>query len=520
MLANGNEQELSDNVALDISGLLDPRTREYQDAVRLTPATLAHYRTQGKWIPARHLLYAAGEIAHEVSQGDARIIVEMPPRHGKSELDSVHVPVWFLDRWPHLNVILGTHGSELSTGFGRRVRDAFIEDNGAFLRAKVRDDVQRTDFWMTTAGGSMLSAGIGGPMVGHGGHLILIDDYVKNFADAMSDTVSDSTWDWFRSVVYTRLEPGGSIIILATRWPSPKGDLIGRVLAQEPGQWHRIRFPAFAEEHDVLGRAPGEALWPERGFNEVRLARTQSMLGEWLFASLYQQSPRDAEGIKVDISQFREVDNVPEPIKHRWVRSWDIASTDRKKRKKSDFTVGALLASQGRPGSPFINTFVGDMVRGQWAPSQVETEILQTARSDGVEVPIVIEQEPGSSGKAYAEHLATNILAGFNVTIQPSSGGNKIVKNQPYLAAVNHGRITLVRATWNKAHKDEVKDFPNAPHDDTVDAAAQGYNYLFSTVLLSPTWGRGDANPGVNRSLIIQPKTRKLVTGVTFGRHR
>lgn len=518
MTTAAEPQDITDNVALDISGMLDPRTREYQEAIRLTPATLAHYRTGGKWIPARHLLHASSVIAHEVSQGDARIIVEMPPRHGKSELDSVHVPVWFLDRWSHLNVILGTHGSELSTGFGRRVRDAFIEDDGQFLRAKVRDDVQRTDFWMTTAGGSMLSAGIGGPMVGHGGHLIIIDDYVKNFADAMSDTVSDSTWDWFRSVVYTRLEPGGSIIILATRWPSPKGDLIGRVLAQEPNQWLRIRFPAFAESHDVLGRVPGEPLWPERGYTAQRLQRIQSMLGEWLFASLYQQDPRDAEGIKVDVDQFRFVDNIEKPLELRWVRSWDIASTDRKKRKKSDFTSGSLLGTQGKPGSPFITTYFADLVRGQWAPSMVETQILTTAQSDGVGVPIVIEQEPGASGKAYAEHLATNILAGYNVTIQPSSGGNKIVKDQPYLAAVNHGRITLVRATWNDVHKAEVKDFPNAAHDDTVDSTAQGYNHLFTTAMLSPTWGRELGT--TTKSQIIQPKTKKLVTGCVFGRTR
>lgn len=503
-----------DDAAINFTGMLDPRSREYQEVVRLTPATLAQYRTRGQWQPAKHLLYAAAEIAAEVSQGDARIIVEMPPRHGKSELDSVHTPIWFLDRWPHLNVMLATFASELSEGFGRRVRDAFIEDDGQFLRAQIRDDVQRTDFFMTTAGGCMMATGIGGVMTGRGAHLLIIDDYVKNFEAAMSEAINEKTWMWFLSTAYTRLEPGASIIVLATRWPAPKGDLIGRILQKEGHRWKRIRFPALAEPGDLLGRQPGEALWPERGYHRDRLLRTKSLIDGWLFDALYQQNPRGAETVTANVDMIRIVDKIPDFVRCRWVRSWDLAASEK---KRSDYTVGTLLGTEGRPGSPFAVTTVCDVKRERLSPEKVELLMQETAKADGVEVEIVIEQEPGASGVAYADHIVKNVLPQFNVTVVPTAGAHKIVRANPYMAAVNHGRIAYVRAVWNDICKDELKDFSGGggEHDDTVDSAAMGYNHLFTIPQLSAVWGRS----GDQRVLTIQqPKTRKLVKGCVFGR--
>lgn len=501
---------------VDLTGMLDPRTKEYQQAVRMTPATLAHYRTQGKWMPAKHLLYASAIIASEVRQGDARIILEMPPRHGKSELASVHTPIWFLDEWPHLNVILTTYASDLSTSFGRRVRDAFIEDNSTFLRARIREDVQRTSEFQTEEGGGMISVGIGGPITGKGGHLLIVDDYVKNFEEAMSVTTNEATWNWFLSTFYTRIEPGGSVIILATRWPSPDGDLIGKVMAKEPGMWKVIRFPAEAEANDPLGRAEGDPLWPEKGHTKARLVRTRSLLDNWIYSAMYQQDPKPLKGMSINIEMLRYVDKIEHPLELRWVRSWDLAASDKSK-KKSDYTVGTLMGTRGKPGSPFMQTYLAEQIREHWSPDEVEIGLRETAMSDGVEIPIVIEQEPGASGKAYAQHLATNILAGFTVIINPASA-SKLARAQPYIAAVNHGRVSLLKADWNKVHKDELKEFPGGKHDDTVDSADQGYNYLFQKMLLSPTWGRELGTQTLQR--VQQPKTRKLVKGCVFGRSR
>jgi len=494
---------------LDLSNLLDTRTQDYQDALRLTPATMAYYRTQGRWKPARHLLYIASEVAHEISKGNARIIIEIHPRSGKSELISVHTPIWFLDKFPEQNVILTTYASDLSTRFGRRVRDAFIEDDGGFLRAKIREDVQRTDVFQTSQGGGMMSVGIGGAITGFGANLLLVDDYVKNFTEAMSEVTNAATWDWFRSTAYTRLEPGASVIVLATRWGI--NDLIGHIIKAEPGVWRRLRLPALAEaEGDPLGRTEGQALWPER-YDEKRLLAIKSFIGTYLFNSMYQQNPQKAEDNTCDVSMIRKVDSIPNAQLVRWVRSWDFAAT---KTRKSDWTVGSLVGTDGEPGSTLATTYIGDMVRDQLKPAQVETLVRKTAEADGASVPIVIEQEPGAAGKAQAEHFATSVLRGFIVVIRPSAAGNKIAKANPYVAAVSHGRVVWLRASWNKAHEDELTEWPAPPHDDTVDATAGGYNHLHQSQLLVPTWGRAPTTLTAGN----QSRGIKLVTGCVFGR--
>lgn len=527
-------------IQLAVEGLLDPRSAEYQSAVKLTPATMAHYRTQGKWVPATHLMYISSILATEISQGDARIIIEVPPRHGKSELTSVHTPIWFIEHFPWAFVLLTTYAADLATGFGRRVRDAFLQDNGQFLKAKVRDDVQRTDHFLTTEGGGMGSVGIGGPITGRGAHLLLIDDYIKNWAEASSDLVLQAIWDWFTTTAYTRLEPGGSCVILATRWVLD--DLIGRLKAQDKSHvWQVIRLPAIAEQAnddpenfvapDALGRQAGEALWSYR-YPIEKLTQIQSIIGDFMFSAMYQQDPKRAGDVKADVSQIRIVDSIPNMEKYRWARSWDLAATgDEKnakgKKKKSDFSVGTLMGAEGRPGSSTASTAIADVKRGKWKPKEVEDKLLATAEEDGKNVPILIEQEPGASGKSWANHLKTIVLRDYKVLILPPSGGNKFIRAQPYCASVSNGRIIYLRAAWNKVCKDELEKFPNDRHDDTVDSAAQGYNYLHQTKLLLPTWGRTGELTGMQQTEAgivygqrVADVGTKLIRGCTWGRPR
>jgi predicted phage terminase large subunit-like protein len=161
------------------------------------------------------------------------------------------------------------------------------------------------------------------------------------------------------------------------------------------------------------------------------------------------------------------------------------------------------------------------MIREQLGPAALELRMRETAEADGYEVEIVIEQEPGSSGKAYAEHLATNVLRGYRVEIKPSGGHNKWVRAQPYIAAVGHGRISMLRADWNEPHKKELKAFPTpGVHDDTVDSASQGYNKLHQSKILNPTWGRRPEDstqiivPGTG---VIRGTSHKMVRGIVWG---
>ena len=497
----------------DLEASLDPRTREFQDLVRLTPATLAHYRTQGKWIPAPHLLYIASIIASELVRGDARIIIEVPPRHGKSELLSVHTPIWFMEKFPWAQVILTTYAAELSTEFGRRVRDAFLENLNGVLQTRVRDDAQKMSLFLTPDGGAMRSVGIGGPITGKGAHLLLVDDYIKNWEEASSPKTLEDIFNWFISTAYTRLEPGGSCVILATRWVID--DLIGRLIeADKTNFWTIVRLPALAEEGDPLGRAVGEALWEKR-YSAKALNNIKGILGDFMFSALYQQNPRTIGDSKADVTKIRYIQSLPEG-NYRWCRSWDLAATERTTTKKSkpDYTVGTLIGTNSITGLSVGNTVIAHQTRGQWEPSGVEAEIVRMAEQDGAHIPIIIEQEPGSSGKSWAQHLATNVLAGYTVEVKPAGGTNKWIRAQPYVAAITNGRVSFLEAAWNKPHKDELKDFPNGKNDDTVDSASLGYAHLHLSNLASPSWGRTPS--GI---LVPMPGTNTgIITGAVWGR--
>jgi predicted phage terminase large subunit-like protein len=496
------------DLRLAVEAALDPRSREFLDAIKLTPATLAHFNTNGAWLPAEHLLYTSSIIAHEVSMGDARIIIEEPPRHGKSEEASVHTPIWFLEKFPWAHVLLTTYAADLAKGFGRRVRDTFLQNPKGVLTTRIRDDVQQVAHFLTNEGGSMSSVGIGGPISGRGAHLLVVDDYIKNWVEASSDVTLKSIWDWFGTTAYTRLEPGGSCIILATRWTI--NDLIGRLKeADKNHMWTVIRLPAIAEANDPLNRNPGEALWPAR-YPIDKLRQIQSVVGDFVFSAMYQQNPKSAAETKADISQLRELDVIQNKQLFRWIRSWDTAAT----KEGGDWSVGTLMGTDGRPGSSTALTVLADMEREQWGPAELEINMRRIAEADTPNVPIIIEQEPGASGKAYAQHLATNVLRGFRVTIKPPAGVNKWIRAQPYIAAVSHGRIALLRAAWNKAHKDELEIFPNGRWDDTVDSVAQGFNELHLTKVVSPTWGRSESS----ESGAVRQGTGKIIRGVVFGR--
>ena len=229
---------------------------------RLTPATLA-VKLDKDWIPAKHLQYISAKVAHAISKGNGRLIISAPPRHGKSQLITRTVPIWIHERFGNKEVVLTTYGGELSADFGREVRDTII-NNPKILTSRIRRDSSKVSNWMTEQGGSMRSIGIGGPITGRGADILLIDDYIKEIKEAYSVTYRDYIWNWFVTTAFTRIEPGGTCIIIATRWHHD--DLIGRILRAKDqlGDWEYIRLPAEAEENDALGRAVGEPLFPER----------------------------------------------------------------------------------------------------------------------------------------------------------------------------------------------------------------------------------------------------------------
>lgn len=448
---------------------------------RLTPATFAYKISKGAWIPAKHLLYISTKIALATAKGNGKIIISLPPRHGKTELCSYYTPSWHLEKYPEKRVILASYGADLSEIQSRRVRNLFTDpDNSQLLKTRLMKDAKAVDAFHTEDGGAMFAMGVGGPITGKGADLLLIDDYIKEIKEALSPTQRDYIWNWFVTTAYTRLEPGGTVVIIATRWHSD--DLIGRIIKNLTG-WEYIEVPAVANDHDLLGRTAGEPLFPQR-YDLPKLADIKETLGNVFWQALYQQRPIDETTRITDSGWFKKIEAVPKGDRYKICRVWDLAATE----DGGDYTCGALMIYDGLLG----RTYIVDMKREQLSPGKVEKLVEETALEDGLECTICIEQEPGSSGKSLvAVYQSKESLRPYKVVPVPAVK-NKVVRCQPMIAAVEAGKVWVVQGDWIKPFFQEFDAFPTGEYDDQVDVVGAGYTYLTGKKSFTASWGRED----------------------------
>lgn len=265
---------------------------------------------------ARHQLLLDAHL-EAVERGEIdRLMVFMPPRHGKSEKASKRFPAWYLGRHPDRHVIASSYNSDLATDFGREVRNlvASHEFHEVFPQVELRQDSRAADRMNTNLGGAYFAAGVGTATTGRGAHLGLIDDPFKDRAEADSETNRNRVWDWYRSTFYTRLMPGGAIVLTQTRWHDD--DLAGRLLAQEADQWTILDLPAISDA--------GEPLWPE-WYDLEALERIRASIGPREWSALYQQKPQPDEGTFFQRAWFNEWAELP---RLRIYGSSDYAVTD------------------------------------------------------------------------------------------------------------------------------------------------------------------------------------------------
>ncbi|MCK4823698.1 terminase family protein, partial [bacterium] len=226
-----------------------------------------------------------------------RLMVFMPPRHGKSQVCSKKFPAWYLRRYPNRYIMITSYSADLSFDFSRIARNTIQDERELFPDVNVNQQARAVKHWtLANYLGGLIAAGVGGPITGRGAHVAIIDDPFKNFEEAASDTVRESVWQWYRSTLRTRLAPGGAIVLIMTRWH--QDDLAGRLLEEaktgDGEQWEVISLPGISETDDQLGRKVGEALSPRFPIEE--LLTIKKALGSYLFSSLYQQNPRAEEG--------------------------------------------------------------------------------------------------------------------------------------------------------------------------------------------------------------------------------
>lgn len=426
-----------------------------------------------------------------------RLMIFAPPRHGKSELTSRRLPAFIFGLDPDATIIAASYGADLARRMNRDVQRIMDDDIyrrlfpdsqlfGKNIRTVAQGSWLRNSdmFEIVNNKGYYLSSGVGGSLTGSGASYALIDDPVKNRAQANSPTYREAVWEWYTSTLRTRLTPDGGVLLTCTRWH--QDDLAGKLLAlaaSDPGadQWIVVSFPAIAEERNVSydDRQPDTALWATR-FDEEKLNRTRISLGTYDWNSLYQQRPAPREGGMFKRAWFDIVGAAPKNA--RRVRYWDKAGSTS---KGSDYTAGVLMARDG-DGVYYVE----DVVREKYSALERERIIKQTAAIDGMSVAIWLEQEGGSGGKESAESTVRN-LAGYNVHKETASG-DKETRASPFAAQCEARNVKLVRGDWNASYLEELTAFPNAAHDDRVDASSGGFNKL--AVQITSLVGFADAD--------------------------
>jgi len=411
-------------------------------------------------------------VLEKVASGEIkRLMIFLPPRHTKSELVSRLFSAYYLLRNPSHFVGLNSYAANLAFTLSRASRQNFLSGGG-----ELSESASSVQHWETQQGGGLWAAGVGGPITGKGAHLAIIDDPLKNAEEANSEIVREKHKEWYRSTLYTRLEPNASLIVVQTRWH--EDDLSGWLINEEaneeqtPEKWHIVCLPAIAEDLPSFPdsctvepdwREEGQALCPQR-YDEDALLRIRAK-GERNFTPLYQQRPTPKEGLFFHVDKLEIVDTLPAEIKQ--ARGWDKAATA----GGGDFTASVKIAKNGT-GIFYIT----DALRGQWDTASRDRTIRQTAELDQMACRQVGEQEPGSGGKESAENFI-RLLAGLPVKVERSTA-NKQERADPFSSQVNAGNVKLVRGPWNKAFIEELRTFPFGSHDDQVDAASLAFNEL------------------------------------------
>ena len=408
-----------------------------------------------------------------------RLIITMPPRHGKTELAVVRFIPWYLGRHPSRPVIFASYAAALAQAKSRECRDVvesqafsavFGELSCVDQTVDVDEGRRRIEAWgIEGHRGGMLATGVGGGITGYGAKLLVIDDPHKNRVEANSASMREMIWGWYGSTARTRLEPGGAVVVIQTRWHVD--DLAGKLLAHAASdpradQWEVLHMPAI--------NAEGEALWPER-YSLAELEKIRATIGSWEFEALYQGRPRPLEGALFQQSWFRVVLEVPAGLE--WVRYWDLAATVK---RSSDLTAGAKVALSGAG-----TLYVADVVAGRWEWPDVRKVITETGVSDGPAVQIGVEQamlQVGMIQELRREpRLAAHTIRGVR------SVGDKVVRANAWSARAEAGKVALLRGAWNGLFVQEACNFPVGRHDDRVDAVS-GAVAMLATGRIDVRW--------------------------------
>ncbi|MFA5312726.1 MAG: phage terminase large subunit [Methanomassiliicoccales archaeon] len=434
------------------------------------PVGLAHLASNGKYEIPDHIKLLNEKLL-EVADGRCkRLIINLPPRHGKSETISKYFPAWFLGRYPDKRIILTSYEADFAASWGRKVRNILVDHGMEIFGVKVADDSSAANRWdISGHTGGMITAGVGGPITGRGADVLIIDDPIKNEEEANSPTIREKIAGWFSSTAYTRLEPNAAVIIIQTRWH--EDDLTGRLLIEEledGDDYDKIILPAIAEENDLLGREVGEALWPERYPIEA-LDRIAKKLGSYRYSALYQQHPQPAGGQKFKRENFRYF---REENGYYLLRR-DIGV---KRVAKADcwrFQTIDPAASEKQSADYFVVMTIDVTPDNELLVVDVRREKADTTKHDRIMAE--------SKGNWHPSYQAVESKAfGLNIFQRARNKGyaiteliadtDKVSRSLPAQAMLEAEQIFFLEgAEWLGPFELELVSFPKGEHDDQVD---------------------------------------------------
>ena len=258
----------------------------FDEAWRYTPHTFAHKISGGKFENYKHIRYFGTTVASTIAKGNGRLMVHIPPRHGKSTLISQWTPVWYLEMFPQKRVVVAGYAMKIAMEWCRKVRNEFA--NNPLLKTKLSDDSKSASLWHTPQGGGMMAVGVDCGLSGFGFDLGICDDLIEDSQAAHSVASKLHLYDWYKSTFSTRAEPNATTIMAMTRWSVE--DICSTLREEQPEDWTVINLPALAEDNDPMGRKKGEALCPQR-YDKKALEKIMVERGAPVWHALYQQRP-------------------------------------------------------------------------------------------------------------------------------------------------------------------------------------------------------------------------------------
>jgi predicted phage terminase large subunit-like protein len=402
------------------------------------------------------------EAFERVAKGECkRLIINMPPRHTKSEFASYLLPAWFLGKFPHKKVIQSSNTGELAVGFGRKVRNLVDSEvyNELFPNLALQADSKAAGRWNTSKGGDYFAIGVGGTVTGKGADLLIIDDPHSEQEAAMAASnpdIYDKVFEWYTSGPRQRLQPGGSIIIVMTRWA--QRDLTGQVLksaAQRTGEdWEVIEFPAILPS--------GNPLWPQFwSIEELEALREELPNAKW--QAQYQQNPVGNESAIVKRDWWKWWEKDDPPVCEFILQSWDTAF---EKTQRADYSAGTTWGifsceeDNFAPNIILLNTY-----KKRVEFPELKRDVLREYNEYEPDA-LIVEKKASGAPLIYD-------LRAMGVPVQeftPGKGQDKIARLNSVSDIIASGKVWIPRTRWAEELVDEVAAFPSGEHDDLVDA--------------------------------------------------